>query len=166
MASQENKPYRHDCFLYSPIKKTNSIPDYITYIPQSSNRRGGFLNGASIGTFVEGRDGQFISKELLATKRMSLGDFLNIIAAVRKTIARDEDERTPTPTAVTGTSRNSTELVKSRIEEFDMDLTDMESIADEMRVKARIYLVVLENQFEDELMELSKEMCDCKCKTM
>jgi len=168
MSSQEKKLYRHECFLYSPIKKTTSIPDYIAYIPQISTRRSGFLNGATIGTFVENRHGHFISKELLATKRMSLADFLGIIAAVRKAIVIYDvyDGWTPTPRQVTREPRSSTELVRSKVEEFDMDFSDMEDVADEKRVKAETYLVVMENEFEDELMDLKKEMCNCKCKTM
>ncbi|PMD36859.1 hypothetical protein L207DRAFT_515338 [Hyaloscypha variabilis F] len=144
MAHQSQQLYRHECFLFSPIRPGLGSQKYIAYIPQKSRQpRPGYLNGATIGTFWR-KDGHEISKELLATKRMSLSDFINLIEAVENDFYSE---------AVAGIPRiSSTERVKKKIEEFDRSIPDPEDRYDTVRVEAEIYLVVLENALPDELL--------------
>ncbi len=109
-----------------------------------------------MGTF-SGRDGRVIAKELLATKRMSMSDFINLIAAVENDFHSE---------LVAGVPHiSTTERAKKKIEEFDRSIPDPEDRYDTVRVEAEIYLVVLENALPDELM-VQREPTSWSCTVM
>jgi hypothetical protein len=157
MAHQSKQLYCHECFLFSPLRPGLGSQKYIAYIPQKSLRaRAGYLTGATIGTFGR-NDGRFISKELLATKRMSLSDFMNLIAAVKNDFHSEPAAGVP--------RISTTERVKKKIERFDRSIPDPEDRCDQVRVEAEIYLVILENAFPDELM-VQREPTSWSCTAM
>ncbi|KAF8846450.1 hypothetical protein BDZ45DRAFT_812315 [Acephala macrosclerotiorum] len=155
MAHQSQQLYRHGCFLFSPLRQGLGSQKYIAYIPQKSRHpRPGYNNGGTIGTFGNG-DGRVIAKELLATKRMSLSDFINLTEAVTNDFHSEP---------VAGVSRiSSTELAKKKIEEFDSP--DPKNLYSTVRVEAEIYLVVVENALPDELM-IQREPTSWSCTVM
>lgn len=104
-----------------------------------------------------GRDGRVIVKELLTTKRMSLSDFINLIAAVESNFHSEP---------VAGVPRiSTTERAKKKIEEFDRSILDPEDLHDTVRVEAEIYLVVFENALHDELL-VQREPTAWSCRVM
>jgi len=157
MAHQSQQLYRHECFLFSPLRPGLGSQKYIAYIPQKSRHpRAGYLNGVTMETFW-GRDGRVIAKELLATKRMSMSDFINLIAAIENDFHSEP---------VAGVPRiSTTERAKKKIEEFDRSIPDPEDRHDTVRVEAEIYLVVLENALPDELM-VQREPTSWSCTVM
>jgi hypothetical protein len=82
MEHRSQQLYRHEYFLFSPLRPGLGSQKYIAYIPQKSRHpRAGYLNGVTMETFWS-RDGRVKAKELLATKRVSMSDFINLIAVV------------------------------------------------------------------------------------
>jgi hypothetical protein len=157
MAHQSQQLYRLECFLFSPLRPGLGSQKYIAYIPQKSRHpRPGYLNGVTMG-LLWGRDGRVITKELLTTKRMSLSDFINLIAAVENDFHSEP---------VAGVPRiSTTERAKKKIEEFDRSIPDPEDLHDTVRVEAEIYLVVFENALPDELL-VQREPTAWSCTVM
>ncbi|KAK0123909.1 hypothetical protein ONS95_008901 [Cadophora gregata] len=157
MAHQSPELYRHECFIFSPIRPGLGSQKYISYIPQKSLRpRPGYHNAGTFEHFWPS-DGRIISKELLVTKRMSMADFMNLMGAVG-----NEFHSEP----VSGIPRiSSTERAKKKIEEFDRSIPDPEEMEDTVRVEAEIYLLVVENEFPDELM-VQREPTAWSCTVM
>jgi hypothetical protein len=157
MVHQSQQLYRHECFLFSPLRPGLGSQKFISHIPQKSRHtRPGYHNGVTMSNFWR-TDGHIITKELLATKRMSMSDFIILIETVK-----NEFHSEP----VAGVPRiSSTERVKKKIEEFDRSIPDPEDHCDMVRVEADIYLVVLENALPDELV-VQREPTAWSCTVM
>jgi hypothetical protein len=157
MEHQSQQLCRHECFVFSPLQPGLGSQKYIAYIPQKSRYlRPGYLNGVTMETFWR-RDGRVIAKELLATKRMSMPDFINLITAVENDFHSE---------LVAGIPHiSTTERAKKKIEEFDRSIPDPEDRYGTVRVEAEIYLIMLENALPDELV-VQREPTAWSCTVM